>query len=102
MTITYDAQIYNCLYYNYYYIFERKLIKICHFNKFNIILKIHQRIDAEFEAVSQAMNALEQSIDNKASSSHSHDDRYYTEEEIDAMEFITTNDIDAICNSSLS
>lgn len=29
--------------------------------------------------------------------SHNHDDTYYTEAEIDAMEFITIDDIDAIC-----
>ena len=40
-------------------------------------------LDAEFDAVSEAMNALELAIDGKASSSHAHDDRYYTEAEID-------------------
>lgn len=42
-------------------------------------------IDAEFEAVSTAMNALETSIDGKADASHSHDDLYYTETEIDTF-----------------
>ena len=28
---------------------------------------------------------------------HDHDDKYYTETEIDNMEFITTDDIDTIC-----
>lgn len=40
-------------------------------------------VDAEFEAVSQAMNILETSIDEKADSSHNHDDRYYTKIEND-------------------
>lgn len=42
-------------------------------------------IDAEFNAVSDAMNALETAIDGKANANHSHDDRYYTETEIDTM-----------------
>lgn len=42
-------------------------------------------IDAEFDAMSDAMGALELAIDSKANSSHSHDDRYYTEAEVDAL-----------------
>lgn len=42
-------------------------------------------IDAEFDAMSDAMGALELAIDSKANSSHSHDDRYYTEIEVDAL-----------------
>lgn len=41
-------------------------------------------IDAEFDAIGDAMGALELAIDGKADSSHSHDDAYYTETEIDA------------------
>lgn len=40
-------------------------------------------IKAEFDAVATAMNALDVAIDGKANASHSHDDRYYTETEID-------------------
>ena len=32
---------------------------------------------------------------------HNHDDRYYTETEIDNMEFVTIEDIDAICGASI-
>lgn len=39
-------------------------------------------LDAEFEAISTAMNILEQAIDDKADVNHNHDDRYYTESEI--------------------
>lgn len=39
-------------------------------------------IDEEFEAVANAMNALDLAIDGKADSDHTHDDRYYTETEI--------------------
>lgn len=53
-------------------------------------------IDAELDAIATAMNALDSAIDN-----HNHDDRYYTEDEIDNMEFITTQDIDAICAGSI-
>lgn len=81
-------------------------------------------IDAEFEAVSVAMNALDAAIDDKANASHVHDDLYYTENEIDtklsgkadsnhahndiyytrteidSYEFITIEDIDDICNGN--
>lgn len=40
-------------------------------------------IDAEFEAISVAMNALETAIDGKSDASHNHDNKYYTETEID-------------------
>ena len=40
-------------------------------------------LDAEFDAIATAMNALDAAIDDKAASSHTHDDRYYTESEID-------------------
>ena len=39
-------------------------------------------LDAEFDAIATAMNALDAAIDDKAASSHTHDDRYYTESEI--------------------
>lgn len=41
-------------------------------------------LDAEFEAISAAMNALEDAIDGKSESAHNHDDKYYTEAEIDS------------------
>ena len=40
-------------------------------------------------------------IANKADSVHTHDDLYYTEAEIDAMEFITVEDIDTICGTNI-
>lgn len=42
-------------------------------------------IDAEFEAVSTAMSVLDLAIDSKADANHTHDDRYYTEDEVDAF-----------------
>ena len=41
-------------------------------------------LDAEFEAMATAMNALDSAIDGKANAVHSHNDVYYTETEIDA------------------
>ena len=41
-------------------------------------------IDAEFDAISTGMQALEQAIDGKSDSGHNHDSRYYTETEIDS------------------
>lgn len=49
-------------------------------------------IDAEFEAIADAMGALELAVDTKLSD-------YYTKAEIDSMEFITVDDIDVICNN---
>lgn len=40
-------------------------------------------IDSEFEAIGQAMGALELAIDGKSDSSHDHNELYYTETEID-------------------
>lgn len=59
-------------------------------------------VDAEFEAVSTAMNALELAIDNvndKLSDISSIN--VYTKDEIDNMEFITVDDIDAICGVTI-
>jgi hypothetical protein len=72
-------------------------------------------IDAEFESVATAMNALEEAIDEKANAihdhtisevtdlqvaldkkadvNHAHNDTYYTKTEIDSMEFITVDDV---------
>ena len=36
-------------------------------------------------------------MNNKSSSTHTHDDRYYTESEIDNYNLITTSEIDNIC-----
>ena len=41
-------------------------------------------IDAEFEAISDAMGALDLAIDGKADSVHNHNDTYYTKTEIDS------------------
>ena len=40
-------------------------------------------IDAEFEAVGTAMNALETAIDGKSDLGHDHNDLYYTQGQID-------------------
>lgn len=58
-------------------------------------------INEEFEAIATSMNALDLAIDGKADASHTHDD-FYTKIEIDSMEFITTDDIDAICGQTVS
>ena len=57
----------------------------------------NKALNDEFDAIATAINALDSAIDN-----HNHDDRYYTEDEIDDMEFITTADIDAICAGSVA
>lgn len=59
-------------------------------------------IDAEFEAVSTAMNALDVAIDGKADSVHNHNDIYYTKTEMNDITLITVDDIDNICGSTIS
>lgn len=44
-----------------------------------------------------AIEALEIVATGKADSVHTHDERYYTMEQIDDMEFVTIADIDAVC-----
>ena len=44
----------------------------------------NKTINEEFDAISEAMGALEQAIDGKSDNSHTHDSRYYTESEIDS------------------
>ena len=41
-------------------------------------------LDAEFDAISDALGALDLAIDNKADTNHNHNDLYYTESEIDS------------------
>lgn len=41
-------------------------------------------LDAEFEAISDAMSALEEAVDGKASADHDHNDNYYTKTEMDS------------------
>lgn len=57
-------------------------------------------LDSEFDAVSNAMNALEFAIDGKADAAHNHNDIYYTKLEIDSYELITVDDVDTICGTN--
>ena len=61
----------------------------------------NKTLDAEFEAVATAINALDLAIDNKADAAHVHSDIYYTKEEIQNLELITVEDIDSICGSNI-
>ena len=47
-----------------------------------------------------AIEALEKVAAGKADKSHTHDDKYYTKNEIDNFILITVDDIDSICNNS--
>lgn len=55
-----------------------------------------------YEAQQSAKTYTDSVAAGKADSSHSHDDRYYTQSEIDNMGFITASDIDEICGQTLS
>lgn len=57
-------------------------------------------IDAEFDAMVEAMGALETAIDGKADASHTHDDRYYTETEIDTKISNVNTSISNITNGT--
>lgn len=49
-------------------------------------------LNEEFDVIAESMNALDLAIDEKANSSHDHDDRYYTETEIDQkLSAVNTN-----------
>lgn len=48
-----------------------------------------------------AIEALETIASSKADKDHNHDDKYYTETEIDNMVFITVDDIDVICGTTI-
>lgn len=61
----------------------------------------NKALDAEFNAIGDAMGALELAIDGKAEASHNHNDSYYTKTEIDSMELITVDDIDVICGEAI-
>lgn len=52
---------------------------------------------AELNYSSGLTGNIQSQLNNKSSSSHIHDDRYYTESEIDNYNLITTSEIDNIC-----
>lgn len=49
-----------------------------------------------------AIENLTEVVSNKADKVHSHNDLYYTIDQIDSMVFITIEDIDRICGMSLT
>lgn len=56
-------------------------------------------VNAEFEEIANAMSALDLAIDGKADASHSHNDIYYTENEVDEK---LNNKVDKVANKGLS
>ena len=52
---------------------------------------------AELNYSSGLTGNIQSQLNNKSSSTHSHDNRYYTESEIDNYNLITTSEIDNIC-----
>ena len=52
---------------------------------------------AELNYSSGLTGNIQSQLNNKSSSTHTHDDRYYTESEIDNYNLITTSEIDNIC-----
>lgn len=53
-------------------------------------------LDAEFEEIAVSMRALDLALDGKSDASHVHDDRYYTETEIDGKLSTINTSIDNI------
>lgn len=58
------------------------------------------KLDASNKLIESKLYA-DEVIKSKAEKVHDHNDQYYTEAEIDGMVFITTADIDTICNASI-
>jgi hypothetical protein len=56
-------------------------------------------LNAEFEAIESSINDINIAMETKAGSVHDHNDLYYTIEQIDEFEFITTDSIDTICEA---
>jgi hypothetical protein len=56
----------------------------------------NKNVEVKLDEHENAINILDETV-----KSHTHDDRYYTESEIDNMVFITVDEIDAICGSSI-
>ena len=52
---------------------------------------------AELNYSSGLTGNIQSQLNNKSASTHTHDDRYYTESEIDNYNLITTSEIDNIC-----
>lgn len=50
-------------------------------------------------ALSEAKKYADELLSGSADASHNHNDLYYTKEEIDNMELVTTDDIDLICGT---
>lgn len=55
-------------------------------------------LDAEFEAISEALNIFEDALDNMMDAGKLSD--YYTKTEIDNLVLITVNEIDTICGKA--
>ena len=53
-------------------------------------------LDTEFEEIAVSMRALDLALDGKSDSGHTHDDRYYTETEIDTKLSVVNTSIDNI------
>lgn len=53
------------------------------------------------EAKSYAKTYTDNALSNKADSSHSHNDIYYTKTEIDNLELVSIDDIDTICGATI-
>ncbi len=64
---------------------------------YDTLKELGELIDENVDAI----DALETVAAGKADKEHNHNDVYYTIEQIDAMEFITIDDIDTICGSSI-
>ena len=59
------------------------------------------KADAVHTHVIADVESLQDVLDAKAEVTHDHNDVYYTKTEVDNMEFITVDDIDAICGQTI-
>ena len=88
------------------YLGEQALSYLIEKSKVTFALITHkhtaQEIGADEEgAANEAFEAAVQYTDEQITI-HTHNDLYYTETEIDNMEFITVDDIDVICGNTIA
>ena len=64
-----------------------------------VLAEAQKSIETEKTRAEAVEAELSAAIDAKAEGDHDHNNIYYTIEQIDAMEFITVDDIDEICGT---
>lgn len=72
-----------------------------YFTNESLAALINQIKISDDETLTSAQTYTDTEVAKKADSSHTHNDTYYTKSEVDDMELITVDDIDAICGTTI-